>query len=122
MLISLALLGRGALGATYDTIDLVLHQGLSAAALLTVALQSALHIFLALTLGAALLASAIWIFNRLTPGVDEVAEVRNGNVAVAVVLAAILVSFAMLASGGLDAILAGLIPFPTLPSKTGVAP
>jgi hypothetical protein len=122
MLISLAILGRNALSATFDTIDLTLQSGITLPSLLKVAIHSSAHVLLSLTLGAALLSIAVALFNRLTPGIDELQQVKAGNLAAALVLAAILVSFALLASPGLEALLAGFIPFPTLPSKTGIAP
>ena len=35
----------------------------------------------------------IRVFDMLTPGLDEMAELRKGNVAVAIVLAAVILSF-----------------------------
>lgn len=122
-LLSLALLARNSLGALYDTIDLVVHGGApSLAQLLKVAAHGLLHVGLALVLGTALLALGVWIFNRLTPGVDEVAAVGQGKLGPALVLGAILVVAALLTGPGLEALLAGLVPYPALPSGSSVSP
>jgi hypothetical protein len=122
-LVALAMLTRNSLSATYDTIDLAVHRGaLGLMGLLKVAAHSVLHIGLALVLGSALLTLAVWLFNALTPGVDEVAQVAQGKVAPALVLGAILLVFAILAAPGLEAVLSGLVPFPELPTGTSVAP
>lgn len=39
---------------------------------------------------------AMRVFNRVTPGIDEMAELRNGNMAVAVVQGATIVAMALL--------------------------
>ena len=82
-------------------------------------LLGGLHIGLALALGSALLAIGVWIFNFLTPGIDEVAAVRAGKIAPALVLGAILITLALLAAPGLEAILSGLVPYPQLPDGVG---
>lgn len=115
-LISLSLLVRQTLSALFDTIDLFMARGNPVAALPKIILLGGLHVGLALGLGSGLLAFGLWLFDRLTPGIDELALVRAGRVGPALVLGAILISLALLASPGLEAMLAGLIPYPELPS------
>lgn len=118
-LVSLGLLVRQVLAALYDTIDLFLLRGEFLKTLPRVLLLGGLHIGLALALGSALLAIGVWIFNFLTPGIDEVAAVRAGKIAPALVLGAILITLALLAAPGLEAILSGLVPYPQLPDGVG---
>lgn len=118
-LVSLGLLVRQVLAALYDTIDLFLLRGEFLKTLPRVLLLGGLHIGLALGLGGALLALGVALFNRLTPGIDEVAAVRAGKIAPALVLGAILITLALLAAPGLEAILSGLIPYPALPEGVG---
>ena len=118
-LVSLGLLVRQVLSALYDTIDLFLLRGDFLKTLPRVLLLGGLHIGLALGLGTALLTLGVWIFNRLTPGIDEVAAVRAGKIGPALVLGAILITLALLAAPGLEAILSGLIPYPQLPEGMG---
>jgi hypothetical protein len=123
VLISLALLIRNSLGATYDTMDLLLRPGAPASgALVKVLAHSVLHVGLALVLGSTLLAVGVWLFDLMTPGIDELAAVRAGRVGPALLLSGIVVTLALLAAPGLEALLSGLVPFPTLPSGIGEPP
>jgi uncharacterized membrane protein YjfL (UPF0719 family) len=102
VLLALAILIRNSLGATYDTIDLLLRRGVPAAGVLgKLALHSVAHIALALILGSALLGMGLWLFDRLTPGIDEVEAVRAGKIGPALLLSAIVVTLALLAAPGL---------------------
>jgi hypothetical protein len=47
-------------------------------------------------------------------GVDEIAEIRKGNVAPAIVLAAVMVVLALMTAPGLENALEGLLPLPEL--------
>lgn len=118
-LLSLAMLVRQTLAALYDTIDLFIARGDIVRTIPRVLLLGGLHIGLALIVGGSILAMGVWLFNRLTPGVDEIAEVRAGKVGPAIVLGAILVTLALLAAPGLEALLSGLIPYPQLPDGVG---
>lgn len=118
-LVSLGLLVRQVLAALYDTIDLFLLRGDFLKTLPRVLLLGGLHIGLALGLGSGLLALGVFIFNRLTPGIDELAAVRAGKIGPALVLGAILVMLALLAAPGLEAVLSGLVPYPQLPEGVG---
>lgn len=119
-LLSLSLLVRQTLGALFDTIDLFIARGDATSTLPRVLLLGGLHVALGLGLAVGLLALGLWLFDRLTPGLDELAAMRAGKVGPALVLGAILVSLALLASPGLEALLAGLIPWPSLPADFGV--
>ncbi len=119
-LLSLGILARQSLTSLYDTLDLVLLRGEILKTLPKVLFLGALHVGLAIALGSVLLALGVWLFNRLTPGVDEVAAVRSGKLGPALVLGAILVAFALLAAPGLEALLSGLVPYPELPAGMGI--
>lgn len=119
-LLALGVLVRQVLSALFDTLDVFLLRGEWLKTLPRVLLLGGLHLGLSLFLGTALLAMGVWLFNRLTPGIDEVAAVRAGKLGPAVVLGAILVTLALLAAPGLEALLSGLIPYPQLPEGVGI--
>ncbi len=119
-LISLGILVRQVLTALFDTIDVFLLRGDFVRTLPRVLLLGGLHIGLALGLGTAVLTFGVWLFDRLTPGIDELAAVRAGKVGPALVLGAIIVTLALLAAPGLEALLSGLIPYPQLPEGVGI--
>ena len=67
--------------------------------------------FLQLVLGLIFAAVALYlgvkVFDRFTKGVDEMEELRRGNVAVAVVLAGFLIAVGFVLQAGVSAISAG---------------
>lgn len=117
-LLALALLVRTSLAATFDAVDLTLQTpGVGAAGLGKLAAFALAHLGLTLLVGTALLTIALLLFDRITPGVDELAEVRAGNVSAGLVLGAVVIVVALLAAPGLESALYGLIPFPELPER-----
>jgi hypothetical protein len=121
--VALGILGRNTLGATYDAIDLLLaRHALSGPVLAKVALYALIHLAFTLLVGAAILGLGLWLFNRVTPDIDEMAEVRKGNLGAALMLSAILVVLALLTAPGLQAALNGLVPFPDLPDQVIIPP
>jgi len=122
-LFALGLLVQNAVNATFDAVDLTFHSAsVQPGALARLILFALMHVGVSLLVGTAVLALGVVLFDRITPGVDELAEVRRGNVALALVLAAILLVIALLTAPGLQAALNGLIPFPELPSSTYRSP
>jgi uncharacterized membrane protein YjfL (UPF0719 family) len=76
----------------------------------------------ALGVGALLLTVGTRAFVRLTPEVDEIAEIHDGNIASALVLAALFIALALLAQQGVETMLDGLLPIPSLGRDAAVAP
>lgn len=122
-IVALGLLVQRAVQATFDAIDLTFRaQPFPWGHAPWLGLFALMHVGLSLAVGSGVLALGALLFDRLTPGFDELAEVRRGNVATALLLAAILVVLALLTAPGLQAALDGLIPFPKLPEATYRAP
>ncbi len=68
----------------------------------------------ALMIGTAVFTFGVRVAVRLTPQLDEIKEIREGNVASAILLVSILLVLALLASEGLETLLTGFIPLPSL--------
>lgn len=116
VLISLGLLVQPAVQASFDAMDLLYRgQSLVPGMLPRFVVYGVLHAGSALVVGAAVIAIGIKIFSRLTRNVDELAEIRKGNIAPALALGAVVVVMALLAAPGLRTILDGLLPIPELP-------
>jgi uncharacterized membrane protein YjfL (UPF0719 family) len=64
----------------------------------------ALQFVLALLIGLLAMAFTLWLFNRLTRELDEVAELAKGNVAVAALLAGVLLAVALLVAPAVEAL------------------
>ena len=122
-LLAFGILVQHAVQATFTAMDLAYRgQAPHPAMIARFALYGLLHAGVSLTVGAWALAMGAWIFGKLTRGVDEMAEVRKGNVGPALVLGAVLVVMAMVTAPGLQMALEGLIPLPTLERDEMVAP
>jgi uncharacterized membrane protein YjfL (UPF0719 family) len=114
-LIALGILAQHAVSATFSAMDLMYRgQALVPPMLARFALYGLVHVSVSLAAGAAALATGTWIFARLTRGVDEMAEVRRGNVGPSLVLGAVMIVMALMTAPGLQTTLDGLLPLPVL--------
>lgn len=122
-LVAVGIMLRHAVIATFSAADLLYRDAdFSTAALAHVAMYAAIHLTLSTVLSALVLAFGTGVFSRLTRGVDELKEIREGNIAPALVLAAVMVVLALLAAPGLQMALDGLLPLPELGRDLMVTP
>jgi len=122
-LLSFGILVQHAVSTTFSAMDLTYHGHEPSPPMLgRFALYGLLHVSISLIVGTGALAIGTWIFGRLTRGVDELAEVRKGNVAPALVLGAVMVVMALVTAPGLQTALDGLLPLPVLDRDELVAP
>jgi uncharacterized membrane protein YjfL (UPF0719 family) len=122
-LIALGVLVQHAITATFSAMDLLYRgQAPDTSMLLRFAAYGLAHVSFSLAASACVLALGAWIFNHLTRGVDEMAEVRKGNVAPSLVLGAVMIVMALVTAPGLQMALEGLLPLPTLARDEMVAP
>jgi len=59
---------------------------------------------------------SFWMFDKLTPGIDQYLEVRENNLAVAIFMALYVIGISLLISSGVSALTRALIPFPKVGS------
>ncbi len=117
------ILAQHAVRATFSAIDLSFHgERFSGTVLVTTAIYGLIHVGVAFLVGAVVLGAGTWLFTILTRHVDEMAEVRKGNVAPALVLGAVIIVLAMVTSGGLETALEGLLPLPELGRDVVITP
>lgn len=122
-LVSFGIVMQHAATATFSAMDLMYRgRELEASMLGRFALYALLHVGVSLFVATVALAAGTWLFGHLTRGVDELAEVRKGNVGPALVLAAVMIVMALMTSPGLQSVLDGLLPLPTLARDEGIAP
>jgi uncharacterized membrane protein YjfL (UPF0719 family) len=74
------------------------------------ALYSAAWLVLVLALSLLAMWVALRLFDKLTPGLDEVEEVRKGNVAVAILMAGVVAIVAVSVQQGISALSRTLVP------------
>jgi len=119
---AMGILVQHAVRGTFGALDLLLHATGEQVSIGWILVYGAGHVALALGVGAGILVVGMRTFVRLTPEVDEIAEIRDGNVASALVLAAVIIVIALLAQQGVATILDGLLPLPTLGRSSIVLP
>ncbi len=114
MLLASAIVLKGVVSPAISTFQTYLYQGMTGIAWLK---------FLGFLVGYlagsfAVTVSAIWIaitiFLRLTKNIDEFAEIKKGNVAVAIVLGTVIVIMGLFLGDGIQDLWEALVPFPPL--------
>lgn len=76
----------------------------------------AIYIAIAYIAGLIISLSCINIYSALTP-IDEFKEIKNNNVGVALISAAIMITLIMMSRDGVVMIIESMIPYPTMPPK-----
>ena len=76
-----------------------------------------IHFALSVVLSFGMLWLSMKIFTMLTTTIDEFAEIKNNNQAVAIILAVFIVSMALILKPGVGKLLKGIIPFPEVSSS-----
>ncbi len=114
-LVAFGIVGQHAVTATFAAMDL-LYRGheLEAFMLSRFAFYAFVHVGASLVVASGALALGAWLFGLLTRGIDEMAEVKKGNVAPALVLGSVMIVLALMMAPGLETMLDGLLPLPTL--------
>ena len=80
-------------------IDLMLGVGIAFAQLIIGLVLAMVSVYL-----------GIWMFDKLTQGIEEIKELKRGNVAVAILLGAIIFSIANIVEGGVYGLTQSIIP------------
>ena len=90
-------------------------------ATLTSFLQTAAIMFLQIILAGVIsylsIYLAINLYTYLTKDIDELAEIKNNNVAVSIVFGIVIIAISLLMQQGIKSILDALIPFPSVSLK-----
>ncbi len=122
-LLALGILVREAVIATFSAMGLLWH-GRPPAPLMVLQflVYGLVHVSVALLVGVFVLAVGVRIFSALTRGFDELGEIREGKIAPALVLGAVLIALAGATAPGLETMLDGLLPLPTLGRFFNVSP
>lgn len=74
------------------------------------------YIFIAGILAIFCILFSFWLFNRMTPRIDQYEEIKNNNIAVALFMAFFVVSICLLMSAGVSGLTKALVPFPDVGS------
>jgi uncharacterized membrane protein YjfL (UPF0719 family) len=114
-LVALGVLLQHPVVATFNAMDLMYRgESFTFGILRRFLTYAAIHLGVSIVVAALVLALGTWLFARLTREVDEMAEIRRGNAAPALVLAAVMIVLALMTAPGLETTLDGLLPLPEL--------
>lgn len=111
-----------AINGTFSALQLLSYSAEHWTDIAWVVLYAIVHVAAALLLGAIVISLGTQVAVRLTPDIDEIEEIRKGNVSCALLMAAIMLTLALLAHEGLQMVLDGLLPMPTLSRESVIAP
>jgi uncharacterized membrane protein YjfL (UPF0719 family) len=70
------------------------------------------YIILAGILAIACILFSLWLFNKLTPRINQYEEIKDSNIAVALFMALFIIAICLLISAGVSGLTRALIPFP----------
>lgn len=59
---------------------------------------------------------SFWLFNKLTPGINQYEEIKDNNLAVALFMSLLVIGICLLISSGVSGLTGALIPFPKIGS------
>ncbi len=59
---------------------------------------------------------SFWLFNKLTPGINQYEEIKDNNLAVALFMSLLIIGICLLISSGVSGLTGALIPFPKIGS------
>jgi len=70
------------------------------------------YVVLAGVLAIGVILISFWLFNKLTPRINQYEEIRDNNIAVALFMAFVVIAICILISAGVSGLTRALIPFP----------
>jgi uncharacterized membrane protein YjfL (UPF0719 family) len=79
---------------------------------ITIAKYSALYLFIGFIAAIVINGSVFLLFSMLTKGVNEFREIKQNNIAVAILVVAILISITLIAKDSIALLISSLIPYP----------
>ncbi len=111
-ILSVGLVVRQAASPAISSLQTIIHKGLTFLGALKVIGIALASIVVVLIVALAAIWTAVRLFLKLTKDIDELAEIRRNNVAVAIVLGAVIIVIGIFLGQGIQSLLATLIPFP----------
>jgi uncharacterized membrane protein YjfL (UPF0719 family) len=62
---------------------------------------------------------SFFLFTLFTRKIDEIKEIRENNIGIAIIIAVVIVTMAIIVGNGFTLLTESIIPFPSLPAKIG---
>lgn len=112
MVVSTALVARAAIYPVIGALQSALVEEPGPGAIAALALRGVAYVLLSFAGAVGAIATGTKVFLRLTGDIDELAELKRGNVAVAIVLAGFLLVMGLFLARGVESLLTALMPDP----------
>ncbi|MBN2440160.1 MAG: DUF350 domain-containing protein [Spirochaetales bacterium] len=77
------------------------------------------YFFLAFIFSFIVVVVSFFLFTLFTRDIDEITEIRNNNIGIAIIIAVVIVVMSIIVGNGFTLLTESIIPFPSLPSKIG---
>jgi uncharacterized membrane protein YjfL (UPF0719 family) len=117
VLFSVGYVVSGAIEPLLDSFRLLSAKGISTTELISkFILQGFMYVSIAYISIMLICVLGVSIYTHMTP-LDELEEIRNNNVSVALIVGAIIIVMAMMTKGGIMVVLESLVPYPNLPPR-----
>jgi uncharacterized membrane protein YjfL (UPF0719 family) len=126
VIISMAILIKSAISPSITTLRLLIHEGITATNILLAVAFFLIFFVIAGIIAIVVILLATLIYNKLTKKIEEYTEIKNNNIAIAIVLAAVIIGISYIVQDGVSAIVSGIQPWPEsiqnedVPTKVGL--
>ena len=85
---------------------------MEAVSAMTVLMYSGLYLFIGFVAAVVINASVFFLFSMLTQGINEFQAIKENNMAVAIMIAAALISITMIVKESIALLISSLVPYP----------
>ncbi|MFW5800176.1 MAG: DUF350 domain-containing protein [Spirochaetota bacterium] len=126
VIFAMALLLKTAVDPSITTLRLLAKDGLGATDILLTLAFFIMFFVLACAIALFIVLLSSLLYQKLTKSIKEFTEIKNNNIAVAIVLAVVIISIAFLVQEGVAGIISGIQPWPEpiknedVPTKIGL--
>ena len=77
------------------------------------------YFLLAFIFSFVVVAVSFFLFTLFTRDIDEIIEIKNDNIGIAIIIAVVIIVMAIIVGNGFILLTESIIPFPALPPKIG---
>jgi uncharacterized membrane protein YjfL (UPF0719 family) len=116
MLVGVAVIVRKSLYPSISCLKTALYQGLDLTRCLQTVGLSLLYVLLSFLIAVGCIGLSTRLFLRLTHDLNEMAEIRKNNIAVAITLGSVIIVVSLFISQGVQNVLSSIIPYPAVES------
>lgn len=122
VIISMAIIIKSAVNPSVETVRELIRGGISFVDILISISFFLMFFIISGVVAIFIILLSSFIYSRLTKSIEEFDEIKNNNIAVAIVLGAVIISISFIVQDGVAALMTGLMPYSKDLPKTGDIP